>query len=186
MRALGRPTNWTHLGNIVTTASDYSRHQVVVSAEVLGSTVVDDICSVLEGALEVRTHHRVVDDDEGVGAMLVYERADGSDISDLEEGVRRRLEEDHGDVGGGVGQDGEEGRGVGRRDVVRVDPVVRLEVSEETVGSAVKVVSSNDLISRLEQAEDNIQRSHTRRDSKGVLSGRDLGDMVFWGRETKS
>jgi hypothetical protein len=170
VRALRRPTNWTHLGNIVTTASDYSRHQVVVSAEVLGSTVVDDICSVLEGALEVRTHHRVVDDDESVGTVLVDQRTDGGDISDLEERVRGRLEKDHGDVGCGVGEDGEERGGVGRRDVVGVDPVVGLEVSEESVRSAVEVVSSDDLVSWLEQAEYDIQCSHSRGNSKSVLS----------------
>ena len=98
-----------------------------MAGQVFCGTVVDDVCAMLEGPLECGAHHGVVYDDEGVGTALLDVLGDAGEIDDLEEGVGRRLEEDHGDVVLGM-EVGGEGGGVGRVDVVYGDALVGLEV----------------------------------------------------------
>jgi len=81
----------------------------------------------LEGPLQRRAHHGVIHDDDGIGTALLDVLCDAGEIDDLEEGVRRRLEEHHGDVVRGTEEGGESGR-VGRIDVVYGDALVCLEV----------------------------------------------------------
>jgi hypothetical protein len=116
----------------------------VVAREVLRSTVVDDIGAMLERALEVRAHHRVVHDDDSLRLVLVDHRRDGGNVCDLEQRVGGRLEEDHRDVLLEAGENGEKGRRLGGVEVVHFDAVVGLEVGEKTVRAAVKVVAGDD------------------------------------------
>lgn len=177
--ACGGEGSRTNLGDVGATAGDDSSHQVVVATEVLGSAVVDNVCAVLERSLEVRAHHRVVDDYERLGLVAMNKFRNSGNVGDLEERVRRSFEEDHGDLGVGVGEDGEEGRWDGGVDVVGVDPVVRLQVAEETVRPAVEVVAGDDLLSRLEETEDDIESAHSGRDGERVLSRGDFRDVVL-------
>lgn len=105
----------------------------MVTTQVLGSTVVHDVRAMLQRPLQVRAHHRVIDDDQRVRSIFVHELTDSSDIRNLEEGIRRGFEEDHRDFRVGRGEEGKDGGRVGRRDVVGDDAVVRLEVRQETV-----------------------------------------------------
>lgn len=172
--------DWTtHLGYVLAVAADDSSHEVVMSRQVLRSTVVNDVRTVLEWALEVRAHHGVVHDDDGLGLVLLDHRRDGGNVGNLEQRVGGRFEEDHGDPLLGVIEDGEEVRRLGGVEVVNFDAVVGLEVGEKTVGAAVEVVAGDDGISGLEKTEDDIEGSHARGDGKGMASRGDLSDVVL-------
>lgn len=151
----------------------------MVSREVLRSTIVDDICAVLEGTLEVRAHHRVVHDNDSLRLVLVNHRRNGGNVCDLEQRVGGRLEENHGNVLLGVGEDGEKGRRLGGVEVVDFDAVVGLKVGEETVRAAVEVVAGDNGIPGLEETEDDIEGSHARGNGEGMASGGDLCDVVL-------
>jgi hypothetical protein len=56
------------------------------------------------------------------------------------------------------------------------------DVSKKTVGTAVQVVSGNNLVSWLQQSQDDIQSCHSRRDSECMSGRRDFGDVVFYGK----
>lgn len=169
----------SHLGNLVPVAADETGHEVVVSAQILGAGVVDDVATELERAAQVRTHHRVVDDDDGLGAVPLGDAGDLFEVGDLEERVRRRFEQHHGDFVRRVLQVRQERLGVGRVDMVSCDPAVLLEVADQAVRTAVQVVAGDDLVSRFEQPEDDVEGAHARRDGKGVAGVRDFRNVVF-------
>ena len=63
-----------------------------MSAEVFGGAVVDDVAPMLERALEVRTHHGVIGDDDSVWGSLLDFFGDGSEVSDFEQRICWRFE----------------------------------------------------------------------------------------------
>ena len=159
----------TDLGDVVSVATDNSRHQVVMSTQIFRSTVVNDVCTVLQRSLKVRTHHRVVNDDESFRFVLVNQIGKHSNVGDLEEGISRRLEEDHGDSTVGIGEVRKERGGIGSGDVMSIDPVVRFEVGEDSVRSTVEIVTGDDLVSWLEELEDYVESAHSRSDGECML-----------------
>lgn len=173
--------NLSYLCNVVPVASDDTGHEVVMAGQVFCRTVVDDVCTMLEGPLQSGAHHSVVYDDEGIGTALLDVLCDAGEIDDLEEGVCGRLEEDHGDVVVGK-EEGGEGGGVGCVDVVYGDALVCLEVGKETVRATVEVVTSDDGIGGLEETEDCVKGGHARGDGKCMGCGGNLCEMVLCGR----
>ena len=166
-KTVGR-TRSAHLGDLVSVAADNTSHEVVVTTEVFGSRVVHDVGAEFERSGKVRAHHRVVDDDDRVLLVALDELCNRFNVCNLQEGVCRGLEEDHGDFLVRVLENGKERLGVRRVDVVSRDAVVLLEVADQSVRSSVEIVSCDDVVSRLEQSEDDIERAHTRSDGKGV------------------
>ena len=73
----------THLGNLISITTDDSSHEIVVSTEVFRSGIVNDVGSQLERPCEVRTHHRVVDDDDCVLLVSFDELSDRFDVGNL-------------------------------------------------------------------------------------------------------
>lgn len=98
-----------------------------MTRQVFCTTVVDDVCTMFEGPLQCGAHHSIIYYDNGIGTAFLDVLCDAGQVDDLEERVRRRLEEDHGDVIFGMEEGGESGR-VGRIDVVYGDALVGLEV----------------------------------------------------------
>lgn len=98
-----------------------------MTGQVFCSTVINNVCTMFEGPLECGTHHGIIYDNEGIGTALLDILCDTGQVDDFEEGVRRRLEEDHGDIILWMEEGGESGR-VGRIDVVYGDALVGLEV----------------------------------------------------------
>lgn len=56
----------TNLSGLLRSARDDTGHEVVVTAEELGSRVVRDVDAHVERSLQIRRHHRVVRDDQRV------------------------------------------------------------------------------------------------------------------------
>lgn len=147
----------SYLCKVISVAGDDTRHEVVMTTEVLRCAVINDVRAVFERALEVRAHHGVVHNDGGVWALLLDHGAYSRNVDDLQERVRRCLEQHHGNLGREIGYDG--GR-VGGIDMVHLDAYVCAEVGEETVCTAVDIVACDELVARLEDARDDIQASH--------------------------
>ena len=138
-----------------------------MTTEVLGTTVVDDIRSVLERALEVGAHHGVVYHDNGVRRARLDILRDLAEICDLEQRVRRAFEKNHGSLAGDdvlvhV-------FGIGGINVVDDHAAVRLDVREQPVRAAIQIIARDNFVSGLEQAQDDVQRRHARRDSERML-----------------
>lgn len=138
-----------------------------MTGQVFCSTVVDNICTMLEGPLECRAHHGIVHDDKSIGTALLDVLCDASEIDYLQERVRRRLKEDHGNVVLGMKKRSESGR-VGRIDMVYGDALVSLEVIEKAICTTVEVIACDDSIGRLEETEDCVEGSHARGYGKGM------------------
>ena len=56
----------THLDDNFSLDGNNTGHDIVVTAEILGSRVIDDVGAEVERSLEVWRHHGVVHDDQGV------------------------------------------------------------------------------------------------------------------------
>lgn len=154
----------------------------MVTREVLRSRIVHNVRTKLERSLQVRREHRVIDNSNRVFLVSLDELRNLLNIRNLKKRVRRRFEEDHGDLDFGILEEGKERFGLGGVDVVGGDAVVLLEVADETVRATVEVVAGDDVVSRLEKAEDHVESAHAGGDSEGVAGGGDLGDVVFCGR----
>jgi len=76
----------------------YTSHDIVVTRQVFGAALVHNISTQVEGVLEVRGEHSVVDNDKCLGVRLVGERGECRDVDDLHERVRGGLEKDHGSL----------------------------------------------------------------------------------------
>lgn len=152
-----------------------------MARQVLCTTIVYDVCTVLEGPLQCGAHHGIVYDDESIGTAFLDVLCDAGEIDYLEEGVRRGLEEDHGDIIFGAEEWDKSGR-VCRVDVVYGDALVGLEVGEETVCPAVEVVACNDGIGGFENAEYGVEGCHARGHGECIGCGGYFCEMVLCGR----
>ncbi|KAH0207508.1 hypothetical protein KCU99_g152, partial [Aureobasidium melanogenum] len=54
--------------------SHYTSHNIVVTRQIFGTALVDDIGAQVKRVLEVRRKHSVVDNDERLGVCLMSER----------------------------------------------------------------------------------------------------------------
>ena len=167
----------THLGDVVAVASDHTGHEVMMPTQVFCRTVVDDVCTVFEWSLEVRAHHRVVDHDDRVLALLLHQRADPRNVHNLQQRVRRRLKEHHRRLA--RVEHGDDGFSDGGVDMVYGDAHVRPEVREEAVRPPIEVVSRDDLAAWLEQARDNVERGHATRHREGMRGRRYFGNVML-------
>lgn len=147
-----------------------------------------------EAPAEKATHGRS-------GANDGNERAD---VGDLEHGVCRRLEEHHRDLVAlaeirqkrlGVGRiavvnrlEGGGGRKCQRwprearrrRMTARTDnSTIGSKPAEESVGTSVEVISSENGVPRLDEAEDEVEGGHAGRDNVGRRGGGELLEVVF-------
>lgn len=77
---------------VLSVAHDDTGHKIVVTGQVLCCTVVNDVRTVFQRALEIRAHHRVVNHHDRVWSSLLYLGADLSEIDDLQQRVSRGLE----------------------------------------------------------------------------------------------
>lgn len=92
----GRVDQESHtLSHLVAFDGDDPGHDVVMPREVLGTRIVDDICTEVERSLKVGGHHGVVDHDEGFRGSRVDQAGDHPQVGDLEERVGRGFDEDH-------------------------------------------------------------------------------------------
>lgn len=169
--------SFAYLRDVIAVAGNNAGHQVVVPAQIFRGAVVDYVCAVLQGPLQVGAHHGVVDDHDRLLALLLHKRTDALNIYNFEERVGGRLQEHH----GGLPwlEDRDDRLRLGRVDMVDDHAHVRAEVSQEAVRAAVEIISSNDFGARLEQACNNVERGHAARHREGMRSRRDLGDVVF-------
>src|SRR5262249_28587262 len=63
--------------------------------------------------------------------------------------------------------------------MVHNDAAMSRKVLQKSVGSAVQIISSNDFVARSQEASNNIEGSHARRDDKGAVRVHNLGQMPF-------
>ena len=63
---------------------------------------------------------------------------------------------------------------------------MRLDVREQPVRAAVEVVSRNNLDTGLQEAGDDVERSHAARHGKGMLGGGDFGDVMLCGLDVRN
>lgn len=167
---------YAYLRNVIPIASDDSRHEIMVPTEVLRGAVIYDVRTVFERALEVRAHHGVVHNDDRVRALLLNHGADPRNVNNLQQRVCRRLKQHHGDLGREVGYE----RGwVGGVDMVYLDAHVCAKVGEETMCATIDVVTSDELVAWLENARDDVQACHARRDRESMLGGGYLRDVML-------
>lgn len=157
----------------------------MVTTEVLCSRIVNDIGTQLEGPREVGTHHRIVNNDDRILFVPPHELTDRLDVGDLKERVRGSFEEDHCDFLVRVLQDGEERGRVRRIYVVSRDPVVFLQVPDQPVRSSVEIVSGDNVVSRFQESENDIEGAHAGSDGERVSCRRDLGNVVFCNRDRR-
>ena len=167
----------TYLGDVVAVASDDASHEIVVAAQVLRRAIIHDVRPVLQRPLQVRAHHRVVDHDDRVLALLLHQRADPRNVHNLQQRVRRGLEEHHRRLA--RVEHGNDGLGDGGVDMVHGDAHVRPEVGEEAVRPPIEVVSRDDLAAWLEQARDNVERGHATRHREGMRGRRYFGNVML-------
>ena len=140
----------------VVRAREPSDH-VRVPAEVLGGRVNDDVGAELERLLQVRRRERVVDHEDRAGGVRCI--CGGTDVDDVEQGIRGRLDPDHPralvDVSGEVGRD------LLRCHVVE-DVALRLvDLGEHPIRAAVDVVHADDALARVDEVHDRHRRSDT-------------------------
>ena len=128
------------LCEVVSVAHDHSSHKVMMSRQVLGRAIVNDVRAVFQWALEVWAHHRVIDHHNRIRSSFLDLGADLGDVDDLEERVGRGLEQNHGDLGSQVRNDR---RWVGGVDMVNGYAVVVPKIVEQTIGTTVEVIPSD-------------------------------------------
>jgi hypothetical protein len=121
------------LGDVLPVAAYNAGHEVVMATQVFCSRIVDDVGAMIEGALKVGTHHRVVDDDDSLGHKRMDEVRDGGDIGDLNQGIGRGFDQNQADARVGSHEEGNQGFRGSRGDVMGDDPIVRFEVRQQTV-----------------------------------------------------
>jgi hypothetical protein len=146
--------NGIYSGQIVTVASDHTSHEIVVATEILGGTIVDDVGTMLQRPLEIRTHHSIVYHDDRIRGALFYVRTDLGQVGNLKQWICGALKEHH----GSLASDDVlmQVTGIGCINMVDGDTAMGLDVFQQTVGAAVEIISSDDFVSWFEKTEDNI------------------------------
>ena len=166
-----------YFSQVITIAGDDTSHEIMVTAQVLRRAIVYDVRTMLQRSLQVRAHHGVVYHDNGVRRARLDVLRDLAEIRDLEQRVRWALEKNHGSLAGDdvlvhV-------FGIGGINVVDDHASVRLDVREQPVRAAVQIIARDNFVSGLEQAQNDVQRRHARRDGERMLRGRDFRKMVL-------
>lgn len=147
-----------------------------MAREVFRARLVHDVGAEIEGVEEPRTHHGVVDDDDGGAARGVGGCGDAGDIDDFDKRVGRGLEEHH----GGLAVEHRDDAGdVGGVDVVHDDAAVGGEVLEEAVSAAVEVIARDDFVAGLQQPCDHVEGAHAGGDDERAVCGHDFGQMAL-------
>lgn len=141
----------------------------MVARKEFSSRVVNYVGTNVEWSGEQRAHHGVVDNDDGLGDTFVYQIDDPLEICDLEQRVGGGFQQDEADLGVWFLEQRYKGVDACGGDMVHNDAIVVLEICEQTVGAAVKVVASDHFFPRLQQSEDNIHSTHARADCKCML-----------------
>lgn len=136
--------------------------------EIFGSAVIHNICAMLERALQVRTHHGVIDDDDSIGGAFLDISSYAGKIDYFEQRVSWTLEENH----SGLFRINVRKKSVRFGGVYMMygDAAVCLEISEDAVSTAVKVISRDDFITGLEHTQDRVEGGHARRYNKSMSS----------------
>ena len=153
---------------------DDASHEVVVPGEVLGAGFVDDVGAEVERVHQHRRHHGVVYADNGGRVGFVGHACDGGDVTDLDERVCGGLEQDQGRL---AVDDLAYGVRVCGVDMVHDDAAVCGEVLEQSVCSAVQIVTGHDLVARSQQACDDVEGTHAGADDEGAVCVHDLGQV---------
>jgi len=131
----------------------------MMSAEVFRGAVINDVCAMFEGALQVWAHHGVINYDDSIRSAFLDVGSYACEIDDFEERVSGALQENH---GGLVWVDVVQKRvRLGCVDMVDGDTAVGLEIGKNTVGATVKVITRDDFIARFEDTQDGIEGSHS-------------------------
>ena len=105
-----------------------------MSTEILCARVVDNIGTQLEGLLQVRRHHGVVDHDQSVGASRMDNLTDPWNIGDLHQWVCGCFKQDQAGLFREIWDDG---FGICGVDMVCFDIVVCCKEAEQSVGAYV-------------------------------------------------
>src|SRR5208282_473787 len=137
-------------------ANHDSAQAVAVSVEKFRGGVDNHIGAELDRTLEIRRHESVVHDN--FGTVLVAEFADGTQIAELHQRVRRRLEENQARVLLEGALDRFE---IGSVDIGERQSEVREHLVEQARRPSVKIVSGNDVVSSLEHGRDGVDGGHS-------------------------
>jgi hypothetical protein len=166
-----------YLGEVVSVTDNDASHKVVMPAEIFGGGVVYDVDAMVEWPLQIWAHHGVVDDDDSVRGAFLGALANGGKIDDLEERIGGIFEKDHGGLSRSDMR--EDDIWICGVDMINDDSGMIVQVFEETVGSAVKIVTDNDFVAGPETTEDDVGGGHARGDGEGMLRIRYLGDVML-------
>ena len=123
----------------------------------------DDVGPELERPLQVRGGERVVDHQPG--AVPVRDRADGGDVDDREQRVRRGLDPDQ---PGLVAPGGVDRGRIGEVDGAPLDAGAGEHLGDEAVGAAVGVVGDHDVVARSQEPEHGVLGRHARREREAA------------------
>ena len=104
-------------------------------------------------------------------------RRDPSNVDDLDQGVGWSLEQYHRRL---LAENRLNLFDVGSVHVVNDDAHVLLQVCEQTIGAAVEIVTSDDLVAGLENSGDHVARAHARADDKRSVGAHDLGQVALY------
>jgi len=130
-----------------------------------------------EACLKVRGHERVVDDEDDAG-VLVDDLGERLDVDEAEGGVGGRLDPDELCV---WLDDGLDIADVAHVDKRRLEAVGRGHLGEVAVGAAVDVVDRDNVVARLEQADDGGRGRGARRERERVLAALQRSNRLLKG-----
>ena len=137
---------------------------VGVSAEVLRRRVHDDVRAEGERRLQVRSGEGVVDDEDR--ADRVRSIGGRTDVDDVQQRIRRRLDPDHArpvvEMGGEVPE-------LRRRDVLEDVSLRLVHLRGQAVHAAVDVRDQRDAVAGVQQVHERRRRSEPRRECDAVL-----------------
>ena len=127
-----------------------------MAVEELRRRVQHDVGAQLDGLLEVRRHEGVVDHD--FAAALVRDLADGGDVGEAHQRIRRRLDVNVARV---LADGALDVARIGRVHIGELQAEVRHDLVEEPRHAAVKIVGGDDVVARLHQLAERADRGHS-------------------------
>lgn len=121
-----------YLTNRVILDSNNSCHKIMVSAEILGSRVIHNVCSKFQWSLKIRRHHGVVHNNKCCRASFMHNLRNPWNVCNLDQWVGGCLEQDKAGLFREVWDDS---FGICGIDMVCLDIVVCCKEAEQSVGA---------------------------------------------------
>jgi hypothetical protein len=155
---------------------DDASHEVVMAGQVLGARLIDNIGAEIEGVEQHGRHHGVINGNNGRRVCGVRDARNGWDIANLDKRVGGRFQQHHGRL---FADDGTHGLGIGCVDMMHDNATVCRQILEQSVGAAVQVVASDNLVTRAQEAGDDVKSAHAGRDDESAVCVHNLGQVAF-------